>query len=390
MNDVPWILDDLPVGVWVGKAPDGTVAYSNRTFEKILGMPAVAASHIEDVPQTYSIVDRRGNPFPVDKLPFAQVLATGRPVTVDDLVARRPGGDVYIRAFGTPVFGADKTISHVIVAFLDITKEVEAEKERQQIEYRLQLICNHAPIAVWMADPSGKLTLSEGAGLKVLGVKPGQLVGQNVLELYKDHPTIPGYISRGLAGESLWYTVQVGEAIYDTWLAPVLGSAGEMLGIAAVSNDVSQLRKLQRTAIQNDRVIALGTLAASVAHEINNPLTYVLAHGQAIEDEIGVLEGLLARLDGPALPEVRASLDRLRGEIAPLRLGTNRIAAITRDLRSFSRADETDLSPVDIRVVVESVLRLVAKEVEARARLVVDLSTPCPCSAPKGASSRSS
>ena len=44
---------------------------------------------------------------------------------------------------------------------------------------------------------------------------------RGVFELYKDHPTIPGYIRRGLAGESFWYTVQVGEAVYDTWLTPL-------------------------------------------------------------------------------------------------------------------------------------------------------------------------
>ncbi|HSY41319.1 MAG TPA: ATP-binding protein, partial [Polyangia bacterium] len=55
------------------------------------------------------------------------------------------------------------------------------------------------------------------------------------------------------------------------------------------------------------------------------------------------------------------------------RSGTARIASITRDLRTFSRPEDMSLSPVDLRGVVLSVLRLVGKEVEARARLVLDL-----------------
>ena len=62
--------------------------------------------------------------------------------------------------------------------------------------------------------------MSEGAGLAVLGVKPGQLVGKKLLDVYGAHPTIAGYIRRGFAGESFWYTVEVGKAVYNSWLAP--------------------------------------------------------------------------------------------------------------------------------------------------------------------------
>ena len=133
------------------------------------------------------------------------------------------------------------------------------------------------------------------------------------------------------------------------------------------------MRKLQNQAIQNDRVIALGTLAASVAHEINNPLTYVLANSDALADEVDALSALLADAAGAGDGRRPRLLARIREALAPIRTGTSRIAGITRDLRSFSRPDENTLTRVDTRTVVESVLRLVAKEVEARALLVLDL-----------------
>src|SRR5262249_27117925 len=142
----------------------------------------------------------------------------------------------------------------------------------------LSLAVNHAPIVIWTADTNGVVTLSEGAGLASLGIKSGQLVGQNLFEIYRDHPTIPGYIRRGLSGESFWYTVEVDKVVYDTWLTPLRNVSGAIIGIAGLSKDVSEIRNLQSNAIQNDRVIALGTLAASVAHEINNPLTYMLGN----------------------------------------------------------------------------------------------------------------
>ena len=371
--DRPWILDDLPVAVWVGTVPDRTVVYANRMFERILGIAPGRAGQAGDAAPPYVVVDRSGNPYPVEKLPFARVVAERAAVVVDDIVVRRQNGDLYLRAFGAPIFGPERTLTHVIVASIDISKEAEVDAERKLVEERLSFACNHAPVAFWMADAEGVITMSEGAGLASLGVKSGEMVGMNVFDVYGAHPTIPGYIRRGLAGDSFWYTVEVGEAVYETWVTPVRSAAGQVVGITALSNDVSHVRKLQNKAIQNDRVMALGTLAASVAHEINNPLTYVLASGDALAGEIAVLDKLLANLQGPALSDARASLARLREGLDSIRSGTSRIAGITRDLRSFSRPDESSLVRVDIRKVVESVLKLVGKEVEARARLVLDL-----------------
>jgi len=372
MMDLASILDDLPVAVWVGKVPDGATVYTNRAFERILGTP-VASSRLGDAPHTYRIFGRDGRPYPFERLPFARVLTTGQPVMVDDMVARRPEGDINIRCFGSPVLGEGGAITHVIVAFLDITGEVAAQVERNRVEAHLRFACDHAPIAIWTTDADGVITMSEGAGLAALGFKSGQLVGQKVLDIFGAHPTIPGYIRRGLAGDSFWYTVAVGEAVYHTWMNPLRGPAGEIVGLTALSHDISELHKLQQTTIRNDRVMALGTLAASVAHEINNPLAYVLAQAERVDAEVDALEGLLEKMDGPELPAARAALGRLRDGLAPVRSGTARIASITRDLRTFSRPEDTSLCPVDLRSVVLSVLKLVGKEVEARARLVVDL-----------------
>src|SRR5688500_14926427 len=95
-----WILDELPLGVWVARAPDGQVEYVNRAFRDIMGMPAVPESRIGDAPSTYGIFDGEGKPFPVQELPFSKALAVGRAVQVDGIVIHRPdGGRVNVRAF---------------------------------------------------------------------------------------------------------------------------------------------------------------------------------------------------------------------------------------------------------------------------------------------------
>jgi len=374
MHDLRWILEDLPVGVWVRELPNSRPVYANPEFRRIMGVGAAAESLIDDAATTYGIFDRAGNRYPVERLPFSLVVARREPVLVDDMVIHRPDGQrANIRCFGYPAFDSEKNLTHVVVAFLDITKEVKAEAERDQTEARLALAVNHAPIAIWSADRDGLITVSEGAGLAALGVKSGELVGKNVFQLYEDHPTIPGYIRRGLGGESFWYTVAVGDAVYDTWIAPIRSPSGEIAGVVALSNDVSEVRRLQANAIQNDRVIALGTLAASVAHEINNPLTYMLGHARMLQETLENADQVVTGLKGAEGDVLRELVARMRHMLEPICCGTERIAAITRDLRTFSRPGPDEAAIVDVRAVVETVLQLVGKELEARARLSVDL-----------------
>jgi PAS domain S-box-containing protein len=378
MLDPRWILEALPVGVWVAHVPSGHVVYANPEFRNIMGMDAVEESRIRDAPATYGIFDLEGRPYPVDRLPFSQVVMTGRAVTVDDLVIHRGDGrNVNVRAFAYPLLANGGDLTHVLIAFIDITAEKTAEAERRQTESRLAFAVNHAPIAIWAADAMGVVTLSEGAGLASLGVKSGELVGQNLFDLYKDHPSIPGFLRRALAGESFWYTVQVGEAVYETWVNPLTDVSGRVTGMAGVSNDVTALRKFQANAIQSDRVIALGTLAASVAHEINNPLTYILGHLDFLGESLNQLEWVTQGLADPARRELRDLADVMRESLEPVRAGTERIASITRELRTFS-GPFVGTALVDVQAAVDSVLKLIGKELESRAEVHVDLRKTSP------------
>jgi PAS domain S-box-containing protein len=378
MLDPRWILEALPVGIWVAQVPSGQVVYANPEFRNIMGMDAVEESRIRDAPATYGIFDREGRPYPVDRLPFSRVVMTGRAVTVDDLVIHRADGrNVNVRAFAYPLLANGGDLTYVLIAFIDITAEMRAEAERRQTESRLAFAVNHAPIVIWAADAMGVVTFSEGAGLGSLGLKSGELVGQNLFDLYKDHPSIPDFLRRALAGESFWYTVQVGEAVYETWVKPLTDVSGRVTGMSGLSNDVTALRKFQANAIQSDRIIALGTLAASVAHEINNPLTYMLGHLDFLGESLNQLERVTRGLAEPARRDFRDLADLMRESLEPVRAGTERIANITRELRSFSRP-VVGTALVDVQAAVDSVLKLIGKELESRAEVHVDLRKTSP------------
>jgi len=132
------LVEDLPVGVWVARAPSGELLYANRRFQDIMGMAARGDVAAGGYSEPYGIHDLDGNLYPEARLPFARALEAGTTVVVDDLVIHRGDGSrVNVRAFARPATGAGGAISHVIVVFFDITREVSAERARAESERRL-------------------------------------------------------------------------------------------------------------------------------------------------------------------------------------------------------------------------------------------------------------
>jgi PAS domain S-box-containing protein len=127
------VAEELPVGVWVARAPNGEFVYANRKFQEILGMGARDDVASGEYAAPYGIRDRAGALYPEDRMPFVRALVERREVVIDDIVIHRPdGGRAFIRATARPMFDAGGTITHVVIAFIDISREAEAERAREE------------------------------------------------------------------------------------------------------------------------------------------------------------------------------------------------------------------------------------------------------------------
>src|SRR4051812_45254428 len=139
-NDIIHSLaDDLPVGLWVARAPGGELVYANHMFAEIMGQCGREDQRTGAFSEPYGIFTRDGKPYPEHRLPFVRALHERRVVVVDDITIRRPDGTrVNVRAFARPVMRGD-AITHVVIAFFDITREAEAEKRLHRAQ-RLEAI----------------------------------------------------------------------------------------------------------------------------------------------------------------------------------------------------------------------------------------------------------
>lgn len=143
-----------------------------------------------------------------------------------------------------------------------------------------------------------------------------------------------------------------------------------VLSVVAIARDLSEQRRMQLQLAQSERMASLGTLAAGVGHEINNPLAYVLLNLEAI-----------ARSARKAPKPVA---EEITEHAASATEGAQRVAKIVRDLRAFSRSDSDARSIVDVRGPIGIALDTASHELKHRARVTVHLDEPAPVRASEG------
>jgi PAS domain S-box-containing protein len=127
--------------------------------------------------------------------------------------------------------------------------------------------------------------------------------------------------------------------------------------VATVARDLTERNQMQARLLFSDRMASVGTLAAGVAHEINNPLAYITANLGFAAEELGRMA------TSAPLREIRQAIDEARD-------GAERVRVIVRDLKTFSRADEQESGLADVKRVLESAINMSFNEIRHRAQLV--------------------
>ena len=270
------------------------------------------------------------------------------------------------------------TCANLLLAHRTLREREQVAEDLRTSEARLLLALNAGRLGAWDFDlATGAVRWSAGVE-SLFGLPPGGFGGTFDAFLSLVHPedrgTISAAIEQRLAdpegdlievehrvlvdGDVRWLAGQ-GRVVRDAAGRPV-----RMLGTVA---DVTQDKAMTARLMQADRLSAIGTLAAAVGHEINNPLAFVQGN---LELAIRKLSNLRTAVGGAGTSILNEVIEML-GEAG---IGVERIGSIVRQLRTFARADERPRS-IDVCAVVQSALRMAENQLRYRARLIVELPT---------------
>lgn len=153
-------------------------------------------------------------------------------------------------------------------------------------------------------------------------------------------------------GRTTWFAINAVPRIVD----------GRLVEVVATFHDVTASKLASDRSNQQDRLATVGTLAAGVGHEINNPLAYVIGNIEFALEELRLIAG----------PSPSARLVELLDVLGEAREGADKIRKIVRGLRSLAREDVV-LQQVDPGAVVETSLSMASHEIKHKASVVVEL-----------------
>ena len=361
---------------------------------------------------------------------------TGEPARVEWYVAEM---EIWVDAQAYPVFDGEGELVKIVEQLRDITAQKQAEEagrlglisehavsgaamsiarhDEACLEEALRIMCQSvsATRAYVLAVGAGDAALEPGCEWCAPGTEPGMA---RLMDLSTQTPWFMDRLGRGeriavhdveALPAGAGQRILAGGGTRAMVAAPIF-SRGTLVGVVGLDDSTRcrtwhpyelrtlkavgemiagelERRRIQTQLLQAERLASVGLVAAGVAHEINNPLTYVLYNVDQLQQHLPGLgrallrceEALERRLGPDALVEAlgadREVMDRdLLAELTEsaheAAEGAARIKTIVQDLKMFSRVEQDRQAPVSLNQVIDSAANMAQSQIKHRARLV--------------------
>jgi PAS domain S-box-containing protein len=254
-----------------------------------------------------------------------------------------------------------------------LESKTELEKSLDEGEYLrsyLESILDSTNASIIVVNQEGKVEAVNRETQRATGYSREEMLNKDVSDFIRlflvtdGEPTIRHYIQGLFEGRErdsfeLQFRTKGGEVrhgLFNTAWVDKGKNRGRSLIL--VGMDITQMKALEQQVIQTEKLASLGTLAAGIAHDLNNPLTIISADAQLLKSRVGEKD----------MEKVNRILE-----------GVERIRVLVRDLTTYARFDVAGKEWVDLNQLIERSFLLLHYEIRKGGfELVLDLSTQNP------------
>jgi two-component system sensor kinase FixL len=336
--------------------PDGHVTIWNKGAERLKGWSE------QEVLGQHSAIFYPADQIEADRpnADLEKARALGK-VEHEDWRLRKDGSEFLAHVTITALYDASGALRGFGKVIRDVTDQRAAERKLSASEAHLRSILSTVPDAMVVIDERGHILSFSSAAERLFGRTEAEMIGTNVSRLMPspDRERHDGYIARYLStgerriigrgrtvtglradGSTFPMELSVGEAITEGDRV----FTGFVRDLTDAQRTEARIEELRSGLVHAARVSAMGTMASTLAHELNQPITAVANYMEAVRD-------LLAEPNVDDLPMIRNALDDAARQAV-------RAGQIVRRLREFVARGEVEKSVEDLPALIEEASHL--------------------------------
>jgi PAS domain S-box-containing protein len=265
----------------------------------------------------------------------------------------------------------------------DVTERKQVEVALRESGEKYRTILNNIEEGYYEVDLAGKVIFFNDSLCKVIGYAKEELMGMNNRQLMTAEMASRVYqvfnkvYRTGIPDKEFdWELVRKDgtKRFIEASISLLCDLRGQPIGFYGIARDITERKQAEEQAkihqqqlMQAGKMVALGTLVSSVAHEINNPNNFIMLNAPLLKETwqhvLPILDGYYEKsrdflIRGIRYPEIRERIPRLLDGITD---GSKRIKQIVEDLRDFVRRDASDMNQsVDVNAVLRSAISLLS------------------------------
>jgi PAS domain S-box-containing protein len=271
------------IGTWDWDIPADRI-YSDAHFAHMFGIDPLQAQ------EGVGVGGFLHNIHPDDQERVRQAinraLKRGEEFSAEYRVVQNHGSARWVFALGRCHFAPDGTPARFPGVIIDVTERRRIQDSLRESEARLSAIYSTSQEYIGLLTPDGTILDCNRASLDFAGNTREQIIGLKLWEWpwFSNTPAalarLRESVTRAARGEFIRYEIPLtrpdGETItFDFSLSPVQNSKGEVIFLVPEGRDITGLKRAELALLQSEKLAVVGRLAASIAHEINNPLEAV-------------------------------------------------------------------------------------------------------------------